>query len=63
MKTIEEHKANIQHAIRQRGQYTHNIISMVLRQVATEFGYAEANKLVDEFKLTRRFSIPKVEGK
>jgi hypothetical protein len=61
MRTIEEHRANIQHAIRQKGQYTHNLISMTLRMVASEYGYAEANKLVDEFKLTRRFGIPKVE--
>jgi len=61
MKTIEEHKASIRNAIRQNGGFTHNIISLTLRMVAADHGYAEANKLVDEFKLTRRFGIPKVK--
>ena len=32
-------------------EYSHNIISWTLRIISKEFGYNEANKTIDKFKL------------
>lgn len=39
------------------GPYSHNIASLVLRQVASEHGYAAANALVVSLGLTTAYGI------
>jgi len=39
------------------GRYTHNIISLILRQIGGCYGYEEANKTIEEFDLTNEYSI------
>lgn len=43
------------------GSYSHNIVSIILRQIATEFGTKKANAVIDELGLTRLFGISKVQ--
>lgn len=43
-----------------RSNYTHNRISMLLRSVAAKCGNKVANRLVDEYGLTKTWGIPKV---
>lgn len=57
---MAEAKIEIAKTIRRGGPFSHNIVGCVLRMVAKDFGYAQANALVDEFKLTKRYGIPKV---
>lgn len=52
----------IKRAIMQNGQYTHNIISCVLRTVAEKEGVDTANTLVRKFKLDRLYGICEVEN-
>lgn len=59
--TIKQARKDIREAIRQRGQYSHNICSCVLRQVDEEHGREKANDLVDQFDLTGLFGIHKKE--
>lgn len=42
--------------------YSHNIISCVLRQISTEFGYATANKAIKDFDLESLGWKPEKEG-
>lgn len=44
-----------------RSNYTHNRISMLLRSVAAKCGNAVANKMVDEYNLTKEYGIHKIE--
>lgn len=60
-KDLEEANKTIDKHVLQRGQYSHNIISLVLRDVAKKHGYEVANNLVDEHNLELIFGIPKVE--
>jgi hypothetical protein len=39
------------------GPYQHNIISLTLRGIATEYGTQIADDVVDEFRLDRLFGI------
>jgi hypothetical protein len=39
------------------GPYQHNIISLLLRGIATQFGTQIADDVVDEFRLDRLFGI------
>lgn len=50
----------IKKAIRQNGQYSHNICSNSLRWIRRTLGTDQANKLVDKFKLTQRYGINKI---
>lgn len=49
-------------AIKQNGEFSHNICSLALRGFATKHGYKAANALVKEYKLTKLFGIPQVKG-
>jgi len=60
--TKEQAIDGIKRAIRQRGQFTHNIVSIILRQVDEKFGRDAANAIVDELKLAKKFGITKVES-
>ena len=44
-------------AIAQKGQYTHNILTLVLRGVARKEGIEAANALVQRFSLAKLFRI------
>jgi len=52
-KSLDIFKEQIERAIGQNGSYTHNIIGMVLSDVAKNYGDEEANKLIDEYDLSR----------
>lgn len=58
---IRQAARKIEEAIAQNGAYSHNIIGLVLSQLAAEVDYAAANQLVDEFYLTALYGIYKVE--
>ena len=57
--TIESAKKEIKELIPHPGEYGHNIVSALLRIIAKEYGYGEANRLVDELDLGKHFAIPK----
>lgn len=52
-------RIEILEAILTNGPYTHNIISCVLRLVASRFGYRDANRLIADFNLTKLYGIQK----
>lgn len=54
---LKEAQKKIQHAMNQNGQYSHNIISLVLSGLKD---YDMANKLIEEFDLDRVYGIQKV---
>jgi len=58
--TIEKARKKIKELIICPGKYGHNIISLTLRIIAKEYGYLEANKLVEELSLESHFGIPKL---
>lgn len=58
-KALESARTRITQAINKKGQYSHNICSLVLQQVHQEIGIKYANQLIDEFNLTKLFSIQK----
>lgn len=49
----------IKHAIRQDGQYTHNMITVSLRCLAESVSYAAANSLIDKYNLSAEYDIDK----
>lgn len=51
-------REKIQNAMNQNGQYTHNIISLVLSGLKDK---VMANQLIDEMELTRLYNIHKVK--
>lgn len=57
---IDDAKKEIEDAIDQNGNYTHNIISSVLGIVAEDHGHDTANDLIDEFCLEEIYGIQKV---
>jgi hypothetical protein len=59
IKTRADARREIEDAIQEDGMYTHNIISCVLRMVATRWGYKDCNKLIDRYELTKRYGIHK----
>ncbi len=59
IKTRQDAREEIEQAIEDRGPYSHNIISCVLRLIASRWGYKETNDFIDEYDLTRRFGIAK----
>ena len=58
--TLEKAREQIEQEMDQHGQFTHNIIGIVLRQVSTEFGIGQANELIDEYDITDAYGIHKV---
>lgn len=46
--TIDAAKAKIKQELERNGPYSHNIIGLVLGQVAKQFSKASANRLIDE---------------
>jgi len=59
MLTVEDYSEDVARYIREQGDFTHNLISLTLRQVEREFGIPIANQIVDDFDLTKKFGIPK----
>jgi len=57
--TIEKARKEIEVLIRCPGEYGHNIVSSTLRNIASIYGYGEANKLVEELNLESYFGIKK----
>ena len=55
--TLDKAREDIEEAIRRDGEYSHNVISCVLRIVANEYGYDVANSLVGEFELEELYGI------
>jgi hypothetical protein len=56
-------KERIKHELKLNHSHVHNAIGVTLAQLAKDVSYEEANKLVDYFNLTERFSIMKVVKK
>lgn len=54
---VKEARESIQRAIDTEGQFSHNIISSVLRSVASRHGTRTANALVRDFALTALYGI------
>ncbi len=50
----------IKKAIRHRGPFSHNIISMTLQDIAKKYGNEKANMLVREYALEELFGIEEV---
>lgn len=59
---IHELVEQIEDAIDQGGDFSHNIVSIFLRQIDKEFGTKKANAVIDELNLTELFGIRKVEA-
>lgn len=59
IETRAQARAEIQEAILSPGPYSHNLISYALRLTASRFGYRAANRLIDEFNLTKLYGIQK----
>ena len=57
--TIEKARKEIEELTYDPGQYGHNIVSATLRIIARDYGYGEANKLIDELDIDGNFGIPK----
>ena len=55
-KTLRELRASIKKEVKyvDKKPYSHNIISLTLGIIAEEFGKAEANKAIVDFKLEKR---------
>ena len=53
MRTLKQLRLEIQmeRPYVNRKPYSHNIISLVLHQIANEYGRAEANKAIKDFRL------------
>jgi len=58
---MDHFRTHIDRAIDQNGQYTHNIISINLRQCAAIWGFESANALIDEYCLDDIYGIQKQE--
>jgi len=56
---LDSARRKIQKQIETMGGYSHNIVGLVLMNVADEFGKDEANKLIDEMNITAIFGINK----
>ena len=51
IETINDAKEKIERAIESNGQFTHNILGLILRKVDGLFGTKVANDLIDEYDL------------
>lgn len=60
MRPLEELKKSISDTIERRGPYTHNTIGIYLMVVEKDYGISTANKIIDEFDLTKKFGIRKI---
>jgi len=59
---VTKARSRIRRALQQNGNYTHNIIGLVLTMLAQELGNKDiADQLIDEYKLTQRFGILKTD--
>lgn len=59
---IKKASGRIEKAIEQNGPYSHNICSLALSMVSKELGAAQANALIEKYKLTELFKINPVEA-
>lgn len=59
IETRAQARSEILEAITCHGPYSRNLISHALRLVATRFGYRTANRLIEDFDLTKRYGIHK----
>lgn len=59
--TVERATEQIQEQIDDPRQFSHNIISCVLRQLAQEVSQEASNQIVDDLELEEIFGIPKAE--
>lgn len=60
---IDAARVSIAKAMLQNGEYTHNIISCVLRSVAATYSDRVANELIEQFNLTQFYGIhPHIDG-
>jgi len=55
--TLAEARRAIREQIEERGQFSHNMVSIVLRQVSKRYGYTAANGLVRDLELEAEFGI------
>jgi len=58
---LETARAKIENALENRGDFTHNIVGMILKDVAKTHGFPVANKLIDDLDLHKEFGIRKVQ--
>lgn len=61
MVIMEEARKSIIKSMEKDGEFTHNIISIVLRDVANKLGYRYANDIVREFDLDDLYGIAEIE--
>ena len=59
-KTLEEAREKIEEHVEGPGLYSHNMVSIILRKVDTDYGRDEVNTLVREFALYDNFGISEV---
>ena len=59
IRTRAEARAEIEEAIESSSLYASHVISCVLRMVATRWGYRDANKLIEDYDLTKKYGIHK----
>lgn len=58
-KSLSKARLQISKQVDTKGNYSHNIVSIILREVSHTCGYEAADALVDELELTKVFDIPK----
>jgi hypothetical protein len=56
---LADKRVDIEGMLGNTGRFTHNIVSMILREVAHKLGRKYANELVDEFSLKENLGIRK----
>lgn len=56
-KVLNDARDKIEKALDQEGKYTHNILTLILRETARKVGYDEANLLIAEYDLKDLYGI------
>lgn len=57
--TLEDYKEDLASYLRHAGPDTEALVSITLRQIERQFGTEAANRLIDEFNLTKGLQIHK----
>ena len=59
IETIDDIREHMEAQMNSGGQYIHNAVSCLLRIAAAKFGKRSANKLIDDYNLTKLYGIRK----
>lgn len=56
-RSLDDYRADLARYVAQAGPYSHNLVSITLRQIDREYGAVAAKQAIKDFDLGKQFGI------